>query len=73
MPIFHLDSSYNDTWVVLDHSLRVLDFGITWSRCAASMAQEPAAPSVSSPAPETLRRPLKKAPGHCTPCSGTRR
>lgn len=28
MPIFHLDSSYNDTWVVLDHSLRVLDFGI---------------------------------------------
>jgi hypothetical protein len=27
MPIFHLDSSYRDTWVVLDRSLRVLDCG----------------------------------------------
>jgi hypothetical protein len=27
MPIFHLDASYRDTWVVLDHSLRVVDSG----------------------------------------------
>jgi hypothetical protein len=27
MPIFHLDSSYRDTWVVLDRSLRVVDCG----------------------------------------------
>ena len=27
MPIFHLESSYRDTWVVLDRSLRVLDCG----------------------------------------------
>ena len=27
MPIFHLDSSYRDTWVVLDRSLRVVDSG----------------------------------------------
>jgi hypothetical protein len=27
VPIFRLDSSYRDTWVVLDHSLRVVDCG----------------------------------------------
>jgi hypothetical protein len=27
MPIFHLDSSYRDTWVVLDRSLQVVDCG----------------------------------------------
>jgi hypothetical protein len=27
MPIFHLDSAYRDTWVVLDRSLRVVDSG----------------------------------------------
>jgi hypothetical protein len=27
MPIFHLPSAYQDTWVVLDRSLRVVDSG----------------------------------------------
>jgi hypothetical protein len=27
VPIFHLDSSYRDTWVVLDRGLRVVDSG----------------------------------------------
>lgn len=27
MPIFHLDPCYCETWVVLDHSLRVVDCG----------------------------------------------